>query len=375
MRLLFCFMGLHIQKLLFRLSTALFGENLTLTEILEYLFPLLIFAEFVVVGLLFRYALESYVVKFARKTKTKIDDIVVDAFKIPLVIIFAIGGSYAALQYVEVPSTIGNWVYPLLLLGIGIAVIIGTMKVISGLITYFGSKYPGMAPIIPILRKLIIIAVLFIGLMIILDWVGISISPLLMSFGIAGLAVALALRPTLENLFSGLTIMMERAIRHGDYIELDSGERGYVIDIGWRTSKIRMLPNNVVTIPNSKLAGSKLINYYRPEQEMSALVQVGVHYDSDLRKVEKVTIEVAKEVLREVEGGVTEFEPFIRYHTFSDFSINFTVILRVKEFVNQYLVIHEFVKRLHERYNKEGIVIPFPIRTVYMKRTPTKKGR
>ncbi len=273
------------------------------------------------------------------------------------------------------PPSIASWINPLLLLGIGIAVIIGVTRVLSGLIKYFGSKYPGMGPIVPVLQKLIGITVLFIGLMIILDWIGISISPLLMSFGVAGLAVALALRPTLENLFSGLHIMMERSIRHGDYIELDTGEKGYVIDIGWRTTKIRMLPNNVVMIPNSRLASSKIINYYRPEQEMACLVQVGVSYDSDLRKVEKVTIEVAKEVLREVEGGVPDFEPFIRYHTFDDFSINFTVILRVKEFVDKYLITHEFIKRLHERYRKEGIEIPFPIRTVYMKKTSAKRSR
>lgn len=100
---------------------------------------------------------------------------------------------------------------------------------------------------------------------------------------------------------------------------------------------------------------------------MAVLVQVGVSYESDLTKVEKVTIEVAKEVMKEVPGGVPEFEPFIRYHTFADFSINFTVILRAKEFVDQYLVKHEFVKRLHRRYEKERIEIPFPIRTVYMK--------
>ena len=107
-------------------------------------------------------------------------------------------------------------------------------------------------------------------------------------------------------------------------------------------------------------------NYYFPEKEMAVLIQVGVSYDSDLKKVERVTIEVGKELMREVPGGVPEFEPFIRYHTFADFSINFTVILRAKEFVDQYLIKHEFVKRLHQRFKKEGIEIPFPIRTVYM---------
>ena len=88
---------------------------------------------------------------------------------------------------------------------------------------------------------------------------------------------------------------------------------------------------------------------------MAVLVQVGVHYDSDLKKVQRVTCEVAKEIMKDVSGGVPAFEPFIRYHTFADFSINFTVILRAQEFVDQYLIKHEFIQRLHERYKQEGI--------------------
>ena len=105
---------------------------------------------------------------------------------------------------------------------------------------------------------------------------------------------------------------------------------------------------------------------------MAVLINVGVHYDSDLKKVEKVTCEVAKSVMKEVTGGVPEFDPFIRYHTFNAFSIDFTVILRAKEFVDQYLVKHEFVKRLHERYNKEGIIIPYPIRAINYKQEGAK---
>ena len=128
-----------------------------------------------------------------------------------------------------------------------------------------------------------------------------------------------------------------------------------------------MLPNNTVIVPNAKLVSSQITNFYLPETEMAVLVQVGVSYQSDLEKVERVTIDVAREVLQQVEGGVKEFEPFIRYHTFSDFSINFTVILRAKEYVHKYLITHEFIKRLHQRYQSEGIEIPFPIRTIYMK--------
>lgn len=158
--------------------------------------------------------------------------------------------------------------------------------------------------------------------------------------------------------------MLARQIRIGDYVKLESGEEGYVTDINWRTTKIRMLPNNVVLVPNSKLAQAIITNYYLPDKEMAVLVNVGVHYNSDLKHVEKVTCEVGKEVMKEVQGGVGEFSPFIRYHTLDDFSINFTVILRAKEFVDQYLVKHEFIKRLHARYAKEGIIIPYPIRAI-----------
>ncbi|CAD7782745.1 MAG: Small-conductance mechanosensitive channel [Candidatus Methanoperedenaceae archaeon GB50] len=182
------------------------------------------------------------------------------------------------------------------------------------------------------------------------------------------MAVALALQDTLANLFAGLHIVATKKVRPGDYIKIETGEEGYVTDITWRDTTIRQLPNNIVIIPNSKLASAIVTNYYFPERELAVLVQVGVSYDSDLEKVEKVTIEVAKEVMQEVSGGVPEFNPFIRYHTFDDFSINFTVILRAKEFVDQYLVKHEFVKRLKKRYDQEGIEIPFPIRTVFLKK-------
>ena len=148
-------------------------------------------------------------------------------------------------------------------------------------------------------------------------------------------------------------------------MQLESGEEGYLTDITWRNTTIRALPNNRIIVPNSKLASAIITNFHLPEKEMAVLVQVGVSYDSDLEKVEKVTMDVGKEIMKEVAGGVAEFEPFVRYHTFADFSIRFTVMLRAKEFVDQYLIKHEFVKRLHQRYRDEGITIPFPIRTIY----------
>jgi small-conductance mechanosensitive channel len=131
-----------------------------------------------------------------------------------------------------------------------------------------------------------------------------------------------------------------------------------------------MLANNLIVVPNAKLAQAIVVNHHLPAQDLAVLVEVGVDYASDLRHVERVVIDVGRGVMREVTGGMPDFDPFIRYHTFGDSSINFTVILRAKEFVDQYLIKHEFVKRLHTRFNDEGIVIPFPIRTIAYRETP-----
>ena len=217
-----------------------------------------------------------------------------------------------------------------------------------------------------IVRFIIHAIVLTLGALIVLAVLEIPITPLVATLGLGSLAIALALQPTLSNFFSGIHILLDRPVEVGQFVRLESGEEGWVEDIGWRSTRIRLMWNNIVIVPNSKLIDSIITNYYLPVQEMSVLVQVGVHYDSDLAHVERVTCEVAKEVLQRIPGGVKEFDPYIRYHTFADSSINFTAVLRVREFVNKYLIQHDFIKTLHKRYKEEGIVIPFPIRTLDM---------
>jgi small-conductance mechanosensitive channel len=119
--------------------------------------------------------------------------------------------------------------------------------------------------------------------------------------------------------------------------------------------------------PNAKLDSAILTSYYLSEPELAVLVPVGVGYGSDPARVEKVTIAVAREVMGEVPGGVPQFEPFMCYGAFGESSMNLSVILRGREVVDQYLIRHEFIKRLHRRYKTEGIEIPFPIWTVHLR--------
>ena len=216
------------------------------------------------------------------------------------------------------------------------------------------------------------IGIFTLGILIILNGLKVNVTPILATLGVGGLEVALALQSTLSDLFAGFYISASRQIKIGDYVKLESGEEGHVTDISWRAAQIRVLPNNMVLVPNEKLSKMIVTNYFLPQKELSILIDLGVHYNSDLRKVEQVTIEVAKEVVMDVLGGVPDFAPFIRYHTLGDFSINFTVVLRAKEFVDGYSIKHEFIKRLHERYKAEGIVIPFPIRAINYEQEQTE---
>lgn len=322
-----------------------------------------------VAAIIFAYTISHAVLAIVRrlvqKTASEIDDRIyrlMDRYLFPLLIV---GGLLLIVDAVPLPPKIlraGNTALVIIAL---LLVFFFLTRAALLILRNVEQRYEAVRNIkgpIEIVTKVVFFAV---GGMIILDNLGVSLTPLLTTLGIGSLAVAIALQDTLGNFFAGLHVKADRPVEVGHYIRLESGEEGYVTHIGWRSTRIRMLPNNMVVVPNGKLVGSTITNYYMPERELAVLVQVGVHYDSDLAQVERVTIEVAKNVLQTVNGGVGSFEPFIRYHTFSDSSINFTVILRAKEFVDNFLIKHEFIKRLQARYKKEAITIPFPIRTLY----------
>ncbi len=333
-------------------------------ELFKILMPVGIFLITLICGFIAKKIIFMRLSRWAKHTKTSIDDIIIDSIKKPFLIWFLMLGIYFALESSKLPENLLHIIDKLLLV-LGIFSITFVLANISSkLVSVYASRVETALPVTSLTQIIGRILVFTIGILVILHSLGISITPILATLGVGGLAVALALQDTLSNLFSGFYIIVSKQIRIGDYIKLDSGEEGYVTDITWRTTKIKMLPNNMVLVPNEKLTKAIVTNYYLPDKEMAVLVNLGVHYKSDLKKVEKITCEVAREVMREIPGGMPSFEPFIRYHTFADSSINFTVILRAQEFVDQYLLKHEFVKRLHERYSKEDINIPYPIRAL-----------
>jgi small-conductance mechanosensitive channel len=167
------------------------------------------------------------------------------------------------------------------------------------------------------------------------------------------------LQDTLSNLFAGIHILASRKVQPGDFIQLN-GMQGYVVDTNWRNTVIRQLPNNLLVVPNATVASSIVTNFHLPEHELSVTVPVTVGYENDLERVERVTIEVGREVMQEVDGGVLAHQPTVRYTGLGGSSISFNVVLRATEVTLQPVIVHEFIKRLHRRFGGEGIDFQSP---------------
>jgi len=332
----------------------------------EYLQSFLILLGSVIFAKVFHFALNKYVHKITAKTKTDIDDVLLKILKKPLYILIILAGLYFSLKSLSFFIPYSVWIDKIFFVTSILIVALIVSRIASVFVSGWFKVQKRFEKTPKLISKIVTIIIYLIAFLMILSYFKIEITPLVATLGLGGLAIGLALQATLSNFFAGLHIISDRPINLGDYIELpDANISGYVEDIGWRSTRVRTLPNQIIIVSNSKLAESIIINDSLPEQEMAALVQVGVAYGSDLKKVEKVTIDVAKKIQKTIRGAVKSFEPFIRYHTFGDSNINFTVILRVEKFVDKYLVTHEFIKALKERYDKEGIEISWPVRKIY----------
>jgi small-conductance mechanosensitive channel len=313
----------------------------------------------------------------ARRSKNPYDDIVADAIRTPLYLFLLLAGLWGLHAFFDVtPEAWRGRVDIVLQVALALTVAHAVVRVIMGISDVQAQRRPAYRGVQGVLEFLARLLVYSVAIMVVLDHLGVSITPLLGALGIAGIAVALALQDTLSNFFAGLYVTLDRPLREGDYVELDGGGfgniKGFVVDVGWRSVRIRELSNNIYVVPNAKVASGIVKNYDLPVPEMSVVLQCSVAYGSDLAEVERVTIEVAREAQKRVQGAARTHDPFIRYHTFGDNGIGFSIILRSDTFVDQYLLTHEFVKALHARYAQEGIEIPFPQRTLHL--APSQEG-
>ena len=216
----------------------------------------------------------------------------------------------------------------------------------------------------PLLRRIAVVIIYGLGGLLILDLLNINISPLIAGLGLGGLAVALAIQPTLANLFAGTYVMTEGVIAPGDYIELEGGISGYVVEVAWRSTRIRTWQNNLVVVPNARFAETIITNYQRPAQSVNVWLQCGVSYDSDLYEVERVCREVMDEVLESEPSAVKDYGGWFGFDNFGDSNVNFWVFVQAKDRWGSFVLQTSLLQRLHQRFKEEDIVINYPVRTL-----------
>jgi small-conductance mechanosensitive channel len=324
----------------------------------------LVFVVWVTAGFVAKHLAFRRLRRLARKTKTKIDDVLVHTLNLPLNLLIVFAGLFITEKLLPLKGTGATYLAYAMKIVLILVVIFLFDQLVKGLVVEYGRKsalkHLTQGAIQGVFRGLIFV----IGGIILLDSLGVNISPLVASLGITSLAVALALQPTLSNLFSGLSISLDRSIQVGDLIELENEERGYIENIGWRASRIRLISDNLIVIPNSKLVDSVLKNYEAPESKTRIYLRCGVHYESDLAEVEKITLELAQEAVEELDVVDRSFAPRFRYEEFAGSSINFCLVMRAPDYLARLVLTHEMIKRIHKRFDERGINIPYPLRTL-----------
>ena len=320
----------------------------------------------IMAGLFLKIIVINYISRMAAKTSWKWDDPVVKYLRNAILFWCILLGIYLAKDVwkLHISTTLNEVLNKSLIALFGLSLILTLANIVTALIGVYGEKIHQAVPLTNLTQSLVKILIIVVGALMVLSALGVSITPLLTTLGIGGLAVALALQETLSNLFAGFYITVAKNIRVGDFIKLESGQEGFVVDIGWRVTKIRLLSNSLVLIPNSKLSQSIIVNYFLPDKEVAAIIELGVHYNSDLEFVEKETMTIAKEIQATFPSAVKSFEPILLYNKFDSSSINFMVIMRATDVISSYELKHRFIKKLHSHYKEKGIVIPFPITAI-----------
>ncbi len=332
---------------------------------MQWIIPLIFILVGFLAGIIGEKVIFNRIKSFVVKQQIPGSEIIFQSLHRMTFIWFVLAGFFWAILSSPVKPGIANVLQKIITIILLYSVTLVLARLTAGFVNLFVQRTEGVST--SLLSNLAKTIVLVLGTLILLQTVGIEITPIVTTLGIGGLAVGLALQDTLANLFSGFYLVISKQVRAGDYVKLDDGHQGYVTDINWRNTTIKEISNNVIIVPNSKLASAIFTNYHLPAKEITLTMNVGVSYDSDLELVEKVTVEVAKEVMQEIAPELIQIEPYLRFHTFNDFSIDYTLYMRVSEYFDQRIGKHLLVKKLHKRYQQEGIEIPFPIREVYMR--------
>ncbi len=335
-------------------------------------FDILAFSILLVTAFALGFILNRVFHHWARKLQNSWGELffsLLESLPIPLLVLIAL---YTGLESLPLPRQWEAMGAKLILALVILVLFYFPAKVLILFLRRFGQREPALERVTEPASFIIRALFALVAVIVILENLGVHLTAVWTTLGVGSVAVALALQETLSNFFAGLYLVADRPINPGDYIKLDTGQEGYVVRIGWRSTSLRTLPNNIVVVPNSTLAKAVITNYSMPEDRMSLNIPVSVAYGKDPRQVEKILVEVAQEAARDQCDGLLSYpEPFVRLIPgFGASTLDFTLTVQVRQFVDQYLVQSELRKRILSRFQKEGIEIPFPTRSILIEKAP-----
>lgn len=324
-------------------------------------------------GLLLRRILFRILRSWSEASDSHLGELATETLRGPIVLWSLILGLHFATQSSQIPKRYLHYI-PTTLAVLWIASLtIAAARFAGNTVRFYAGRVTGAKAVTSITQKLVQLIVVTLGLVILLRVAfNLSLTPILTTLGVGGLAVALALQDTLSNLFAGFYVSISGLVRLGDYIKLNTGEEGFVTDINWRCTTMRGITNNLVVVPNNKLGQAIFTNYHLPEQRMVVNISISVGYDSDLEQVEKILLDEATRASREIKGMLAEPAPYIRFQPgLGDFALIFQVNYSIEEFPAQYSVQSELRKRIYLRLKSEKISMPYPTQTIIVERTPS----
>ncbi len=313
---------------------------------------------------------EKVFLRLAKKTKTIVDDLIVEQTKKPLaVLIMLIGARFASesLQFTKAAnSIIVNIFNSLIVLMIAHIIVIVFNIIIDNWGKHLVSKTKSKIDddLLIMTHRFAKVVLYLLAIIYILKIWGIEIGPLVASLGIAGIAVAFALQSTLGNIFGGVSLIMDKAIRVGDIVKLADGTLGVIEKVSIRSTKLKTFDNELITVPNGKLADEKITNWYMPDKKVRITVNFSTVYGSDLDKVKKLIVEIMKKD----KGVQKDSEPYVLFKEMSDFSLNFMARFWIDDISEKLETKDRITTAIYKTLNKNKIGIPFPTSTVYVKK-------
>ena len=351
----------------------LIGKVQQLAEVIgpnPYLQAAIIAAAFILAGKVADLIISSIIARIAHRSTNDFDDNLVDLVHRPVFLSFVLLGLGLATLRVGMPAapeflTLG------LLKTIAIVVWLATLAGFNNLIVRSLRKssqsklvQSGMLSLLHNVAKVVLAAMAIY--FVFLAW-SIDVTAWLASAGIVGLALSFAAKDTLSNLFAGVSIVVDAPYNTGDYIILDSGERGIVTDIGLRSTRILTRDDVEITVPNGIIGNSTITNEAGgPPAQHRIRIGVGVAYGSDLDDV----IDTLQKVAEENENILSNPEPRVRFRLFGDSSLNFELLGWIADPANGGRVRHELNCAVYRAFNEQGIQIPFPQRDLHVRTMP-----